>query len=249
MAPSPSALRRFESLDHWRGLACLLVIIYHSTIVYLVTNPAARRHRPCAARTHSSFQRRRCAVLCDQRLLYRRSRRQLSRATRSHRHILRSSLPPDLPAVLDIVVCTIAVFFLLDYGWRAPLLSGQPWPQYRPNWYSPTQWFGNLTLIETWRHHMFGSIRGTFHRPSMDALLRGAVLFRHRHGAARVAPLVLPWHRGRVRGDGARRRLGRATSTASSSMVRGCCSRPVSPSSTGCGMQPAREPSLSTRCC
>src|SRR3954454_448248 len=30
--------RRFESLDHWRGLACLLVIVYHSTIVYLATH-------------------------------------------------------------------------------------------------------------------------------------------------------------------------------------------------------------------
>jgi peptidoglycan/LPS O-acetylase OafA/YrhL len=61
-----------------------------------------------------------------------------------------------------MVVCTIAAFFLLDYGWRAPLLSGDPWPQYRPSWYTPTQWLGNLTLIETWRHHLFGNIRAHF---------------------------------------------------------------------------------------
>ena len=66
------------------------------------------------------------------------------------------------PPYWIMVVCTIAAFFLLDYGWRAPLLSREPWPQYRPTWFSPTQWLGNLTLIETWRHHIFGNIRGHF---------------------------------------------------------------------------------------
>jgi peptidoglycan/LPS O-acetylase OafA/YrhL len=56
----------------------------------------------------------------------------------------------------------VAAFFLLDYGWRAPLLSGDPWPQYRPSWYTPTQWLGNIALIETWRHHLFGNIRAHF---------------------------------------------------------------------------------------
>ena len=41
MAPRPSGIRRFESLDHWRGLACLLVIVYHSTMEYLARAPKA----------------------------------------------------------------------------------------------------------------------------------------------------------------------------------------------------------------
>jgi peptidoglycan/LPS O-acetylase OafA/YrhL len=32
----------------------------------------------------------------------------------------------------------------------------------RPWWFSPSQWFGNLTLTETWRHHLFGSPFGLF---------------------------------------------------------------------------------------
>src|SRR5436190_8335590 len=35
---SSGAVRpRYESLDHWRGLACLLVIVYHSTIMHLTS--------------------------------------------------------------------------------------------------------------------------------------------------------------------------------------------------------------------
>src|SRR5258706_14505742 len=36
-----TASRRFESLDHWRGVACLLVVVYHSTIIYLSTTSLA----------------------------------------------------------------------------------------------------------------------------------------------------------------------------------------------------------------
>ncbi|MBS1819481.1 MAG: acyltransferase [Acidobacteria bacterium] len=43
-----------------------------------------------------------------------------------------------------------------------PLLSSAPFEQLRPWWYSPSQWVGNLTLTETWRHYFFGSPRVHF---------------------------------------------------------------------------------------
>jgi len=60
-----------------------------------------------------------------------------------------------------IVFCALAVFFL-DYQRVPGLLSSEPWPQFRPWWFSASQWLGNLTLTETWRHYLFGSPRGHF---------------------------------------------------------------------------------------
>jgi peptidoglycan/LPS O-acetylase OafA/YrhL len=31
MSESPSRNRRYESLDVWRGVACLMVVVYHSS--------------------------------------------------------------------------------------------------------------------------------------------------------------------------------------------------------------------------
>jgi peptidoglycan/LPS O-acetylase OafA/YrhL len=162
MPPRPSGMRRFESLDHWRGLACLLVIVYHSTIVYLATSPAdGSALRALLELTHhfnagvalffviSGY----CiAAAADN-----------SRVRRDHigTYFVRR-FRRIYPPYWIMVVCTIAVFFLLDYGWRAPLLSREPWAQPRPSWYTPTQWLGNLALIETWRHHLFGNIRAHF---------------------------------------------------------------------------------------
>src|SRR5436853_4616815 len=47
---------RFETLDHWRGIACLFVIVYHATIVYTSTTastaPAAGWLGELLALTH-----------------------------------------------------------------------------------------------------------------------------------------------------------------------------------------------------
>lgn len=156
-------LRRFESLDHWRGVACLLVVIYHSTIVYLASAPASTSSWPhaIAAFTHhfnvgvalffviSGY----CiAAAADN------ARRKNSSTGEYFIRRFRRIYPP----YWIVVVFSIGLFFLVDYGWTHPLLSTEPWTQYRPWWYSPSQWFGNLTLTETWRSHLFGGIRGHF---------------------------------------------------------------------------------------
>jgi peptidoglycan/LPS O-acetylase OafA/YrhL len=161
----PAAPRRFESLDHWRGVACLFVVIYHSTIVYLATAspsaPAPGWIRAFLEWTHhlnvgvalffviSGY----CiAAAADS------ARRRNSGVGQYFIRRFRRIYPP----FWIVVVLSIATFFVLDYGWSTPLLSGLPWAQYRPWWYSPSQWIGNLTLTETWRHHLFGDPRGHF---------------------------------------------------------------------------------------
>ncbi len=162
MVTRPPTLRRFESLDHWRGFACLLVIVYHSTIVYLVTSPAhaGTVHALLEVTHHFNVGVALFFVISGYCIA---AAADNSRVRGDHIGIyflrrFRRIYPP----YWIMVVCTIAAFVLLDYGWRAPLLSGDPWPQYRPSWYTPTQWLGNLTLTETWRHHLFGNIRAHF---------------------------------------------------------------------------------------
>jgi peptidoglycan/LPS O-acetylase OafA/YrhL len=155
-------MRRFESLDHWRGLACLLVVVYHSTIVYLETN----RTDGGALRGLLEFTHHFNVGVA---LFFVISGYCIAAAadnSRQRNHSVRTYFIRRFrriyPPFWIVVVLSIGAFFLLDYGWRAPLLSGGAWPQYRPSWFSRSQWIGNLTLTETWRYHLFGGMKGQF---------------------------------------------------------------------------------------
>jgi peptidoglycan/LPS O-acetylase OafA/YrhL len=161
---SAPARLRYESLDHWRGLACLLVIVYHSTIMYgsLQSPAGASAGHPVAewllAQTHTfsvgvalffvisgycisaaadTVRRKGYGV---QQYFWRRFRR-------------------IYPPFWIILVLSVAFFLAVDYWPLSGLLSNRPWAQPRPFWYSPTEWLGNITLTETWRYHVFGSPR------------------------------------------------------------------------------------------
>jgi peptidoglycan/LPS O-acetylase OafA/YrhL len=54
-------------------------------------------------------------------------------------------------------VCLVAIAVVasvMDVG--LPGCLSRPGLLYRFWWFSPSQWFGNLTLTELWRHHLFG---------------------------------------------------------------------------------------------
>ncbi len=154
--------RRYRSLDHWRGIACLLVVVYHSTIVYL----ASSTDRTSWANAAAEFTHRFNVGVA---LFFVISGYCISAAAdnarRTHATVgeyfvrrIRRIYPP----YWIVVMLSIGLFFLIDYRWTHPLLSTEPWMQYRPWWYSPSQWIGNLTLTETWRHYVFGGMRGHF---------------------------------------------------------------------------------------
>jgi peptidoglycan/LPS O-acetylase OafA/YrhL len=156
-------LRRFESLDHWRGVACLLVVIYHSTIVYLASASASTSswtHAVAEFTHHFNVGVALFFVISGYCIAAAadNARRKNSSTGEYFIRRFRRIYPP----YWIVVVFSIGLFFVLDYGWTHPLLSTEPWAQYRPWWYSPSQWFGNLTLTETWRSHLFGGIRGHF---------------------------------------------------------------------------------------
>jgi peptidoglycan/LPS O-acetylase OafA/YrhL len=164
--PEPTGTRnnRYRSLDFWRGLACLLLVIHHGTLsqyraeIQSRTDPHGSPLRwllvslnehtirvPmffvisgfCLAAAVDSARRKGMTVGV---FLYRRFHR---------------VYPPFLAAFLVAVL----LFFAVDYLLCPGLLSDHPWAQPRPWWCSPSQWFGNLTLTETWRPLLFGEPR------------------------------------------------------------------------------------------
>jgi peptidoglycan/LPS O-acetylase OafA/YrhL len=205
----PPRCPRYESLDFWRGTACLLVIMYHSVLVYLGTSTAGSTStfRPilqfmgtlwvgvplffvisgyCIAATGDTSRWRAAGIR--------------SYFVRRFRRIY----PP-----LWIVICaTVGFFLVVDVVLAPGLLTDQPWAQLRPWWYSPWQWLGNLTLTETWRYHVGGGQRAHFpgqawtlcYEEQFYAVV-GALLLARRHffrGVAAVtagtlAMMLLAW--------------------------------------------------------
>ena len=166
MTATPSRVR-YTTLDPWRGLACLLVIVYHSTMVSRsLAGPdwtagymgplagwviAQTRHFDVGVALFFVISGYCIAAAADG------VRRKGGRVSQYSVRRVRRIYPPYW-----IVVACSVLFFVFDFWpWRG-LLSSDPWAQLRPNWYAPSQWIGNLTLTETWRSHLWGAQRGHF---------------------------------------------------------------------------------------
>ena len=159
MSDAPN--RRFQSLDHWRGLACLLVIVYHSTLAYnLASSQGASQesgwvgaflaftyHLNVGVAMFFVISGYCIAAAADS------ARKQNSSIGQYFLRRFRRIYPP----YWIVIVLSIGAYFVLDYGWMAHMLTDEPWGQPRPWWYTPSQWIGTLTLTETWRHHVFGA--------------------------------------------------------------------------------------------
>ncbi len=164
---STASRPRYDSLDAWRGVACLLVILYHSTLMqrsHAFTAGAgtletlaqwiiqATAHGNagvalffvisgyCIATAGDSVRAGRHSV---PKYFLRRFRR----------------IYPPLWAVIGM---SCLFFVLVDVLVWPRLLSSEPWFHPRPWWYSGWQWLGNLTLTESWRWHVIGDQRAHF---------------------------------------------------------------------------------------
>jgi peptidoglycan/LPS O-acetylase OafA/YrhL len=152
---------RYQLLDHWRGLACLMVVMFHSTLYFGHDGggPTADGWEwtvactgylwagvpiffvisgYCIAATSDSTRRRGLPL---RQYFVRRVRR----------------IYPPYWAMLVLATLMIAGVSLVvppDFSGNAPNIMFRPW------WLSPSQWFGNLTLTESWRHNVFGTDRG-----------------------------------------------------------------------------------------
>jgi peptidoglycan/LPS O-acetylase OafA/YrhL len=152
----------------WRGVACLIVVIYHSAYVQLFTpgieSPAASGE-PVSDVLMGVVQYFNIGVpmffvisgYCISATADSSRRKSKPVSTYFWRR-LRRIFPPYWFALL----ISIFVFVLADFVLFPRFLSSSPFPILRPWWYSLDQWLGNLTLTETWRYHFGGRSKGFF---------------------------------------------------------------------------------------
>ena len=157
---------RYQSLDFWRGIACLLVLVYHSTLLHLAGRSNTAPSGSGAARwlvdlTHylsvgvplffviSGY----CIAAAADTV---RQRRHSLGAyfTRRFRRIY--------PPFWIFVACYAVALVMIDCVLFPKLVTTSPSNLMRPWWFSGWQWLGNLTLTETWRHYFVGNQRGHF---------------------------------------------------------------------------------------
>lgn len=157
---------RYQSLDFWRGVACLFVVIFHSTSLQ-----NSYQERDHAAGPSSGFA---AAVFAGMRWLWlgvpmffvisgyciaatadATRRRPQALKTYFFRRF-RRIYPPFWVAFALAALAVIALDCFLMPG----VYSRAPDPMVRPWWLSGWQFLGNLSLTETWRHHLLGGERG-----------------------------------------------------------------------------------------
>jgi len=195
--PSPlSAPRapRYWSLDIWRGLACLVVVFYHC-VFYAQPGKPDDEAWPlmtlarvgwlgvpmffvisgyCISATADRSRRKGFGI---RDYFWRRCRR---------------IFPPYW------IFVALAVVVVAAGDWLVPQLftdAVEPIP--RPWWRSGWQWLGNLTLTETWRHHVVGDAKGFFISPAWTLcyeeqfyLVTGLILWIARAHFFRVAAII-----------------------------------------------------------
>ncbi|HEX4048723.1 MAG TPA: acyltransferase [Elusimicrobiota bacterium] len=152
---------RYRSLDIWRGLACLMVVVYHSTF-YLAGNPALWRGGLFRRGIVFLFTRMWMGVpiffvisgycisaTCDG------SRRRPASMARYLQRRLRRIYPPYL--VFMAAAC--AVFAAMTHWNGIRMVSDAAHEILDPRGLSWVQWLGNLTLTDSWLPLLVGKQR------------------------------------------------------------------------------------------
>ncbi|MFL5241320.1 MAG: acyltransferase family protein [Gemmataceae bacterium] len=156
---------RYPSLDMWRGLACLLVLINHST-----------HYHPATLSASWAGDLAELLVAVAKRLwigvpiFFVISGYCISAAADSARHKNNSlatyfyrRFRRIFPPYWVVLITSIIAVGLVDYLLMPSAISQDNRDDlYRPWWYSPWQWFGNVTLTEIWRPYFVGNGRALF---------------------------------------------------------------------------------------
>lgn len=141
---------REDSLDFWRGVACLIVVVFHS--VYQPATPQADWIVHVAARMWIGvpifFVISGYCITASADL----ARRTPQGPASFFRRRLRRIYPPCL-----IVLGLTAIITAVVDGVLWPGSLSKQASLLRPWWLDGWQWLGNATLIESWRYHVVGN--------------------------------------------------------------------------------------------
>ncbi|HEV3166318.1 MAG TPA: acyltransferase [Isosphaeraceae bacterium] len=156
---------RYRSLDMWRGLACLMIVLLHASFYAKPDDTAAARLQyPVGASLIHLINRMGVGVpmffvisgYCIAATAD--SSRRKSRASLDYfKRRLRRIFPPYWVVLLLAIVLS----WIVAAAGHPTLLTNDESPNTgtipQPSTLTASQWFGNLTLTETWRSHLFGS--------------------------------------------------------------------------------------------
>ena len=150
---------RYWTLDHWRGIACLMVVVFHSTSVYAYSPHVT----PSDALAGFSD-----LVLAATRLLwagvpiffvisgYAISATVDGSRMRGEgpRPYMRRRIRRIYPPYWAMLGLQVALVFAIDVVISPGLLTTSVAPIERPWEFTGVQWLGNATLTESWRYHV-----------------------------------------------------------------------------------------------
>ena len=172
-APAYPQIRstRYPSLDVWRGLACLLIVVMHSTFPAQVGDMTLQKlQHPTAARIVFLIRQMWIGVpmffvisgYCISATAD--SSRRKARATS---HYFKRRIRRIFPPFWVALAVTIALYSVANLF---PSLAATPHDNFqfipKPSALTAGQWAGNATLTETWRSHLGGGVESEYLNPS-----------------------------------------------------------------------------------
>lgn len=153
---------RYHSLDFWRGVACLMIVVFHAT--FYADTPALRERLAAGASSLADWALAVCFKLSMGVPIFfvisgycisataDSTRRKAAPVRLYFWRRLRRIFPP-----FWIFLALAAVGVGITERFIYPSLFCDNVHGYSAPWsLSPVQWLGNITLTETWRHHVFG---------------------------------------------------------------------------------------------
>jgi peptidoglycan/LPS O-acetylase OafA/YrhL len=168
-----SASSRYDSLDLWRGVACLMVVVYHCTpyTPYYLAHTSGQSYErpPGLVGLAGDLLQRLCAEMWAGVPMFfvisgycifatmDSQRRRGATVTTFFRRRMRRIYPPYW---LALVITGFVVGLCVLAGWQA--LFADETPPFYPWKLTPAQILGNTFLFETWRSHVFGDGPGIF---------------------------------------------------------------------------------------
>jgi peptidoglycan/LPS O-acetylase OafA/YrhL len=152
---------RYLSLDMWRGLACLMIVVWHASLYMTVTVPDETKHHIDLATSilvhliallqagvPMFFVISGYCIAATADSTRRKSRPIGEFFARRFRRIF-----PPFWIFIELTALVVGVTAALGYS---SLFSDAHHPIHLPWALSVFQWLGNVTLTETWRFHLFG---------------------------------------------------------------------------------------------